>query len=60
MLQIFIVICAVITFTVMAADPRPSQDQQSASAWQKPDQSKPSQATQKIIEQPNHSAHEDA
>jgi len=50
----------VITFTVMAADPRPSQDQQSASAWQKPDQSKPSQATQKIIEQPNNSAHEDA
>ena len=34
MLQIFIVICAVITFTVMAADPRPSQDQQSASTWQ--------------------------
>ncbi|ENV61547.1 hypothetical protein [Acinetobacter soli] len=60
MLQIFIVICAVITFTVMAADPRPSQDQQSASAWQKPDKSKPSQATQKIIEQPNNSAHEDA
>ncbi|WP_288490677.1 hypothetical protein [uncultured Acinetobacter sp.] len=60
MLQIFIVICAVITFTVMAADPRPSQDQQSASAWQKPDQSKPSHANQKIIEQPNNSAHEDA
>ena len=38
MLQIFIVICAVITFTVMAADPRHSQQDEAVSAWQKTSQ----------------------
>lgn len=35
MLQVFIIVCAVITFIVMAADPRHSQQDQAVSAWQK-------------------------
>lgn len=35
MLQVFIIVCAVITFIVMAADPRHTQQDQAVSAWQK-------------------------
>ena len=48
MLQGFIVLFAIITFTIMACDPRPNETSRNPSAWQA--QAKPSEA----LTQPNH------
>ena len=35
MAQFFILFCAVVTFAIMACDPRPTELSQTASAWDK-------------------------
>ncbi len=35
MAQFFILFCAVVTFAIMACDPRPAEFSQTASAWDK-------------------------
>ena len=35
MAQFFILFCAVVTFAIMACDPRPAELSQTASAWDK-------------------------
>ena len=35
MAQFFILFCAVVTFAIMASDPRPTELTQTASAWDK-------------------------
>ena len=35
MAQFFIIFCAVVTFAIMACDPRPAEFSQTASAWDK-------------------------
>jgi hypothetical protein len=48
MAQFFILFCAVVTFAIMASDPRPAEFNQTASAWNKSEKNEViNQATQK-------------
>lgn len=45
MAQFFILFCAVVTFAIMASDPRPTELTQTVSAWDK-------SGNNKVIDQP--------
>ena len=48
MAQFLIIFCAVVTFAIMASDPRPAEFTQTASAWSKSENNEViNQATQK-------------